>query len=178
MVEAYNRLEAQVNLLPQEIEVLPMREIEKRLFLYVIDTLWIEHLETMDYMRTGIGLRGYGQRDPLVEYKKESLRMFRELLGLIDRQVAVSIFRIGFVKPQELKAEDHSKNLKLQGASDQSSLKSPMTGDSGLEDRQVDQILKDDSHYNGQKVGRNDPCPCGATYPDGTCKKYKDCHGK
>jgi len=174
-VEQYNTLEEKINLLPQgENQLEPMRQVERQIYLQVIDSMWIEHLETMTYLRTGIGLRGYGQRDPLVEYKRDSLRLFRELLAQIDRQVAYTIFRIGFTAPQELKSEEKLKNLVLSGASE----KSAFSGDAGLEERKADKIIKDDSHYNGEKVGRNEPCPCGATYPDGTCKKFKDCHGK
>jgi len=168
-VENYNILEAQINLLPQgESPLLPMRQVERQMFLQVIDNFWIEHLETMDYLRVGIGLRGYGQRDPLVEYKRESLRLFKELLAMIDRQVAYAIFHIGFINPAELKKEDRPKNLQLKGASD----KSAFEGDEGLQERKVDKIIKDASHYNGEKVGRNDPCPCGSG------KKFKKCHGK
>ncbi|MFA6228334.1 MAG: preprotein translocase subunit SecA [Patescibacteria group bacterium] len=179
-VEEYNELEAKINMLPTDEGRLPaMRQVERGMFLRVIDTLWIEHLDTMQYLRTGIGLRGYGQRDPLVEYKKESLRMFKELVAMIDHQLAYSIYKIGFVSPEEMdQAGNKPKNIQLKGASDQSSLKSPMESDSGLTERQVDKILKDSAHYNGDKIGRNDPCPCGATYPDGKPKKYKDCHGK
>ncbi|MFA5125162.1 MAG: preprotein translocase subunit SecA [Patescibacteria group bacterium] len=179
-VEEYNELEAKINMLPVDEGQLPaMRQVERGMFLRVIDTLWIEHLDTMQYLRTGIGLRGYGQRDPLVEYKKESLRMFKELMAMIDHQLAYSIYKIGFVSPEEMnQTESRPKSVQLKGASDQSSLKSPMENDSGLAERQADKILKDSAHYNGEKVGRNDSCPCGATYPDGKPKKYKDCHGK
>jgi preprotein translocase subunit SecA len=174
-VENYNILEAQINLLPQgESPMQAMRQVERQMFLQVIDNFWIEHLETMDYLRVGIGLRGYGQRDPLVEYKRESLRLFKELLTMIDRQVAYAIFHIGFINPSELKKEEQPKNLQLKGASD----KSAFEGDQGLQERKADKIIKDTSHYNGEKVGRNDPCPCEAVYADGRPKKYKQCHGK
>ena len=174
-IEAYNDLEAQINLLDDgNQELAPMRQVERGICLRVIDSLWIEHLETMQYLRTGIGLRGYGQRDPLVEYKRESLRMFRELLGTIDRQIAYSIYKIGFVSPQEMNQEQRPKNLQLSGASE----KSAFEGDEGLQQRKADKILEDKTHFDGEKVGRNDACPCGATWPDGNPKKYKDCHGK
>lgn len=168
-VEEYNILEAKINMLPQgDSPLLPMRQVEKGIFLQIIDNMWIEHLETMSYLRTGIGLRSYGQRDPLVEYKRESLRMFKELVALIDRQVAYSIFRIGFVNPADIKTEEQPKNLQLQGASDQSAF----AGDEGLKERKADKIIKDSSHFEGEKVGRNDPCPCGSG------KKFKQCHGQ
>lgn len=70
-------------------------EVERSVLLRTIDMLWMDHLETMDYMRRGIGLRGYGQRDPLVEYKKEAYQMFNELNSLIEKQVVYSIYKIG-----------------------------------------------------------------------------------
>lgn len=173
-VEKYNQLERQLELLEVPDDSLPaMRQIERQLYLSALDNLWIEHLETMNYLRTGIGLRGYGQRDPLVEYKSESLRLFRGLLELIDRQVAYSVFKIGFVSPQEMKREERPEVI-LQGASEQSAF----SGDTGLKERNADKIIKDVSHYNGVKVGRNDPCPCGSVYPDGNRKKFKDCCGR
>lgn len=70
-------------------------EVAKGMYLRSIDQMWVDHLETMDYMRRGIGLRGYGQRDPLVEYKKEAYRMYHELLDLIRQQLVYSIYRTG-----------------------------------------------------------------------------------
>ena len=173
-VSAYNELESNINMLPAgDSELAPIRQIERQMYLHVIDTFWIEHLETMNYLRTGIGLRGYGQRDPLVEYKKESLKLFKELLGMIDRQIAYSMFKIGFTAPNEIKSTPtQSQNLQLKGASDSSSFASPMEGDSGLKERKADKIIEDKTHFDGAKVGRNDPCPCGSG------KKFKQCHGK
>ena len=99
--------------------------------------------------------------------------MFKELVAMIDHQLAYSIYKIGFVSPEEMdQTGNKPKNIQLKGASDQSSLKSPMESDSGLTERQADKILKDSAHYNGDKIGRNDPCPCGSG------KKYKRCCGR
>jgi preprotein translocase subunit SecA len=172
-VTAYNQFEEKINRLPNpQPEILPMRQIEKGMLLRIIDTLWIEHLETMQYLRTGIGLRGYGQRDPLAEYKREALKLFKELLATIDKQVAFSIFKIGLVAPQEIASEKQPQNIKLSGASKESAYHSPMEADGGIKERQADKIIKDSSHFEGKKVGRNDPCPCGSG------KKFKQCHGK
>ncbi|MEK7652880.1 MAG: preprotein translocase subunit SecA [Patescibacteria group bacterium] len=173
-VAAYNELEEKVNLLPNpQSDILPMRQVEKGILLRVIDTFWVEHLETMEYLRTGIGLRGYGQRDPLVEYKREALKMFKELLANIDKQIVYSIYKIGLVAPQEVAvAESQSKNLQFSAPSKESAMKSPMESDDGLAERKEDKIIRDSTHYDGKKVGRNDPCPCGSG------KKYKKCHGK
>lgn len=190
-VLSYNELEKKINQLAGKVvdkdgvDIEPMRRIEKGMLLRVIDTLWIEHLETMQYMRTGIGLRGYGQRDPLVEYKKEGIRLFRELLFSIDKQITYSIYKIGLPSATDMSAltgnipgEVKSNNLKFSAPSKESSQKSPMESDSGLQDRQEDKIIDDKTHFDGQKVGRNEPCPCGATKSNGEPIKYKHCHGK
>jgi len=172
-VLSYNELEKNVNMLPNpNPEILPMRQIEKGMLLRVIDSLWVDHLDAVEYLRGGIGLRGYGQRDPLVEYKREALKMFRQLLDEVDRQIAYSIYKIGMVSPDQMPLENNPKNIKLSGAQKESSFKSPMEQDAVIKDRKVDKIIKDSSHYNGEKVGRNDLCPCGSG------KKYKHCHGK
>jgi preprotein translocase subunit SecA len=142
-------------------------EVEKGVLIRSIDQLWVEHLETMDYMRRGIGLRGYGQRDPLVEYKKEAYRLFRELNDLIRKQVAYSIFKtadaINLAPDEILKiGEEENKRLKFEGA------KKTMD-DSGERIEDIRERAKDDE---GNKVGRNDLCPCGSG------KKYKKCCGK
>ena len=152
------------NLMEMEIDFL---EIEKGILIRSIDNLWVEHLETVDYLRRGIGLRGYGQRDPLVEYKKEAYHMYQDLLALIQKQVSYSIFKTGdmanFISPSIIeRAKKYSAPLKeMTKKVDMSS--SP----SGTIDLARNK-LKD---QEGNKVGRNDPCPCGSG------KKYKKCCG-
>jgi preprotein translocase subunit SecA len=172
-VQAYNKLEEAINLLPAPDPEMPaMRQLERAMLLRVIDTLWIEHLETMQYLRTGIGLRGYGQRDPLIEYKREGLRMFRELLAQVDHQVAYSIYKVGMVSPEQMQQQQAAQNLQFSAPSKESAQKSPMAADEGVEARAMDKIVKDEKHFDGQRVGRNDQCPCGSG------KKFKNCHGK
>ncbi len=152
------------------------KEIEKGILIRTIDELWVEHLETIDYLRRGIGLRGYGQRDPLVEYKKEAYLMYQDLMGLINKNVAYSIFKTGeaFVMSAERAME--SEAIKLFANKPQPKLE--FTGAQKVMHKQaeerntldlVTEKAKDDS---GEKVGRNDLCPCGSG------KKYKKCHGK
>lgn len=132
--------------------------VEKGFYLRAIDTLWIEHLDQMTYLREGIGLRGYGQRDPLVEYKKEAYTMFTELIANIQKQVVYSIYKMADVHalaPTEMK---QTKQV-LQGAQ-------KTMGTDGNPAQTVKERNDD-----GDKVGRNDPCPCGSG------KKYKKCHG-
>ena len=108
-------------------------------------------------MRTGIGLRGYGQRDPLVEYKKETYYMFNELLALIQKEVVYSIYKVG-LGIQLAPSVMQKGNMILQGAAKDANDNAIATG------------KKRDKE--GNEVGRNDPCPCGSG------KKYKKCHGK
>ncbi|MDD5043267.1 MAG: preprotein translocase subunit SecA [Patescibacteria group bacterium] len=135
--------------------------IEKNILLRAIDSLWVEHLDAMSYMRTGIGLRGYGQRDPLVEYKKESFRMYNELVAMIEKEVVYSIYKVGLAQAA-LAASPFTKNLIMSAPAKTS--ERTTKNEEGVE--------------KVKKVGRNDPCPCGATKPDGTPKKYKHCCGK
>ena len=128
-------------------------EVEKQILLRSMDMLWIDHLVAVDYLRTGIGLRGYGQRDPLVEYKKETFRMFNELLAAMQHEVVYSIFKIS-AGMQMAPSVMQKNNLKYSGP-----------------EVEVSDINTKIKNEQGDKVGRNDPCPCGSG------KKYKKCHG-
>lgn len=138
-------------------------EIETAVLLRSIDELWMDHLEVMDYMRRGIGLRGYGQRDPLVEYKKEAFRLFNELTTLIQKQVVYSIYKIGglqnFIIP----------GINFNNVTMSAPAKTMGEGSSSTTQVFTERKMKDAA---GNKVGRNDLCPCGSG------KKYKRCHGK
>ncbi len=140
-----------------------MRFLEKAVYLRVIDTWWIEHLEAIDSLKEGIGLRGYGQREPLVEFKKEAYGLYEQLIAGIERDVANTIFKVQLIKtPQE--------NTQMKAQKEE--LKTPVTeGKKYSENPQAVQ--------QGSKVGRNDPCPCGAVDPNtGRPKKFKKCCGK
>lgn len=134
--------------------------IERAVILRAMDMLWIDHLAAMTALRTGIGLQGYGQRDPLIEYKKEGYNMFQHLLGSINSEITQTFFKyakhaVDMKVQAELGRSVFQKaGLILQGAQKTST---PAGSNSeGLSDN---------------KVGRNDPCPCGSG------KKYKKCHG-
>ncbi len=140
-----------------------MSDVEKAILLHASDTLWVEHLDSMDHLRHGIGLQGYGQRDPLVEYKREAYRMFNELLAMIDKQVASTIFKIQLVQ-EVSRLEEQTK----------------VRGQSGLyfsgpaKDAVADSTAGQPSNPDADKfknVGRNDLCPCGSGL------KFKKCHG-
>lgn len=127
-------------------------ETLRRIALHVTDNLWVEHLETMDYTRSSVNLRAYGQREPLIEYKKEGLHLFKEMEVMFREQV-VSLVKTMNVGPDPV-AEVVEETPKL------------ILSTSGKEE--PDAKTK---RNEGPKVGRNDPCPCGSG------KKYKKCHG-
>lgn len=163
--KAYDGLEVQVNeaLAAGGHDDTSYHRIVKGMMLRAIDTLWVEHLDSMDHLRTGIGLRGYGQRDPLIEYKREAYRMFNDLMASITKKVVYSVFKIGVAR-QAAQGLMERKGVKLSA---------PAKGGGGV------QASAGKSGSAGEKkVGRNEPCPCGAKRPDGTPKKYKHCHGK
>jgi len=134
-------------------------ETARLIILQTIDMFWVEHLEMMDYMRSSVNLRAYGQRDPLVEYKKEGLTMFKQMEIGIEEQMFQLIPKIGEgmkLSGEEKKLNEIHENAKVIGDSDKSNL-----------------VAENKNRGNdGQKIGRNDPCPCGSG------KKYKKCHGK
>jgi len=151
------------------------QQVEKAVLLRSIDMLWVEHLEAMDHMRAGIGLRGYGQRDPLIEYKKEAYILYNELNNLIQKQVVYSIFKVAdlgnFAAPAfktgPIKYSAPVKEME-KGSSQFAGFKKAGAEKTATVDL-VHEKVKDAS---GQKVGRNDPCPCGSG------KKFKKCCGK
>lgn len=132
-----------------------MREYEKLVMLQVIDNQWKDHLLTMDHLKEGIGLRAYGQRDPLVEYKKEAYYAFESMLDRIEEEIVRYLM---LLEPQVQKEEK-----KVERRERQYNYSAP---DKGAERKGLTIVKK------GKKVGRNDPCPCGSG------KKYKKCCGK
>lgn len=150
------RLEARV----QELGADTMHNLEKAATVRAIDTLWMDHLDTMDYLRTGIGLRGYGQRDPLVEYQKEGYELFQKLIAAIKSSIIDVVFRAQAVREE-----------RLQGHAQHESVTAPHRIGQPTAGAQPnpESVLTHNPHKN---VGRNDPCPCGSG------KKFKKCHGK
>jgi preprotein translocase subunit SecA len=139
--------------------------IAKILLLQSIDTFWVDHLEIMDYTRSSVNLRAYGQRDPLVEYKKEGLRLFREMNEAVNDQILKILPNIGAgaYQRQEQELQQTQKHMILAGG--------------GTEDKDGNKENVIVVGQKSDKVGRNDPCPCGAKKADGTPIKYKHCHG-
>ncbi len=136
----------------QELGSELMRYLEKMLLLQVIDHHWKDHLLGMDHLRDGIGLRGYGQKDPLIEYKREGFDMFSTMMDRIKSDVLERMFRVQAVRGEQPPPVQAPPPPRLVlNRSDEPALQS--------------------AHRPADKVGRNDPCPCGSG------KKYKKCHG-
>jgi preprotein translocase subunit SecA len=142
-----------------------MREMERFLCLTVIDRLWKEQLYNMDDLRSSIGLRSYGQRDPLVEYKAEGYYMFENMMGSVTEEIATGIFRITSLHAgAEITQDTSSQQTVHQSVSALS--EEPLAQDMPSAPASKPMPIKKDV-----RVGRNDPCPCGSG------KKYKKCCG-
>ena len=139
----------------QGIDPNMMRQLEKMIMLQVVDNLWKDHLLGMDHLKDGVGLRGYAQKNPLTEYKKEGFEMFGRMMHQIREGVTEYLFKVQIEEGSEFSAEQNQskKVVEHRGASSEES--KPLT------------VRRDD-----KKVGRNDPCHCGSG------KKFKKCHGK
>jgi preprotein translocase subunit SecA len=134
-----------------------LRWLERHILLDIVDAQWKDHLLTLDHLKEGIGLRGYGQKDPLVEFKKEAFILFEDMMNRIDTESARFLFLMQPARPQEeakqieQRQRRQQQNLQFQAGPAQAEAPKPVRA--------------------GAKVGRNDPCPCGSG------KKYKKCHG-
>lgn len=191
-----------------------MRQIERWVTLTAIDNLWMEHLDAIDDLREGIGLRGYAQRDPLVEYKNEAFSMFERLISQIDYEITHRLYRAqvqlapgqASPTPPQIQPMVESSPLTQAPRGDardpQSKLlvrsevagREPLAGSASQDPDLLSSLIKKDSKLvqaaNSQlakraqnpsgvklsKLGRNDPCWCGAMKSDGTPKKFKHCH--
>lgn len=136
-------------------------EIERIIYLQTLDTLWREHLYAMDTLKTGISLRGYNQKDPLVEYKKESYGLFMELIEQVKTQAIKTLHIIQIKEPESTKAQTQEVLSDLAQTS----------GELHYNSQAIEQNLTQED-FGQKKIARNDPCPCGSG------KKYKLCHGK
>jgi preprotein translocase subunit SecA len=161
MVAAYREKEAQAG-----VEV--VRHFEKAVMLQVLDTAWKEHLGAMDYLRQGIGLRGYAQKDPRQEYKKEAFAMFETMLDRIKHEVISVLTRVQVRAESDVAAVEEQRRSSAQmnfRHADASAIAAEAEPDGDKGDHQP-------FTREGRKVGRNEPCPCGSG------RKYKQCHGK
>ncbi len=134
-------------------------ETFRRIVLYVTDLLWVEHLETMEYLRSSVNLRAYGGRDPLTEYQGEGLRRFRDMEAIFRAQVTELIGTISLQEGGQAPAEEPISNMSTLHASHEEVFDGATSAEPN-------------APQGGTKVGRNDPCPCGSG------KKFKHCHGQ
>ncbi len=137
-----------------------MRDLERIVLLSVVDTKWRDHIDAMDQLRNGIGLRAYGNRDPVMEYKKESFEMFDEMTSAIQHETLKTLFRIVVKNVTEMPGQRRKEpeNMKVNRTSDGVVINEPAKASAPAVAKKV--------------PGRNDPCPCGSG------KKYKNCCGR
>ena len=149
-----------------------MRHFEKSVMLQVLDNSWKEHLTAMDYLRKGIHLRGYAQKDPKQEYKREAFDMFTSLLDHIKYEVTRILFRVQVRQEEDIQAMDEQmqapREMRFEHA--EVSALGEYDPEAAIEEKPVTPTQP--FIREGNKVGRNDPCPCGSG------KKFKQCHGK
>ncbi|RMH94232.1 preprotein translocase subunit SecA [Lysobacter pythonis] len=152
-----------------------MRMLEKHFMLNVLDQNWKEHLARMDYLRQGIHLRGYAQKQPKQEYKKEAFELFSEMLETVKREVTTLLARVRIRDQEEVDAIEAEERRLAEAAQRRMQFQHPNMGGYGADEEAADRLGATD-FADGQaalpKVGRNDPCPCGSG------KKYKHCHGQ
>src|SRR5215471_15480573 len=165
-----------------------LRRVERDVMLQIVDTQWKDHLYSLDHLKEGIGLRGYGQRDPLVEYKKESFELFQAMKDRVDQETVRFLWRVRFTEepPPARRAARPKAPLILSGPGEEpvpafaggvrSSAATAPAPSRPAGNRQPARVGGDDAvvktvRRDEPKVGRNDPCPCGSG------KKYKKCHG-
>jgi preprotein translocase subunit SecA len=174
-----------VNILHEEYrlkeEELPdpkiLRDVEKRIYLHVIDSLWMEHIDQMTHLRESVSLRGYGQRDPLMEYKQDAYQAFKKLLDSVQHNTINTIFKvqINLEAPPVPQQRSPAENMRTNEDAIESNITdAKFRRKSSSAESAVAQRISAGSE-SAQKiavVGRNDPCPCGSG------KKYKKCHGR
>ena len=163
-----------------------LRHLERMVFLQIIDSKWKDHLYAMDNLREGIGLRAYGQRDPLIEYKREGFSMFQAMVESIKSEAVSTLFKIQPAKTEKFKGIFSSLSQELLHPEVERFKKPPAAAPSDLQAIEPGHgsgtpqgVSRPTPSKNYPKVGRNDPCPCGKIDPaTGKPIKYKKCHGR
>ncbi|TCZ84583.1 preprotein translocase subunit SecA [Lysobacter sp. N42] len=153
----------------QQLGAETMRMLEKHIMLNVLDQNWKEHLARMDYLRQGIHLRGYAQKQPKQEYKKEAFELFSNMLEKVKREVVTMLARVRIRTEEEIAQEEAAARAALEAQARQMQFQHPGSGGLGA-DEEAAQAL--DAGAVPVNIGRNDPCPCGSG------RKYKHCHGQ
>ena len=154
--EVYEAKEKELGLMPDGVPV--MRELERVIMLRVVDEYWMEHIDAMSELRRGIGLRGYGNIKPIDAYKHEGLDMFETMISGMREEVVRRVYMARVRANESVQRKSVVKNASTNVGGDASVKKQPVR--------------------RAQKIGRNDPCPCGKLRPNGLPMKYKDCCGR
>ncbi len=153
-----------------------LRDVEKRIYLHIIDSLWMEHIDQMTHLRESVSLRGYAQRDPLMEYKQEAFQMFRKLLDSIQHNVINTLFKVQInieLPPERQDKAEQVKNLRTNEDEIEGNITDAKFRQKGSAESAVAQKISAGAKPKPKtpEAGRNEPCPCGSG------KKYKKCHG-
>lgn len=150
----------------QAVSPAVMRNFEKSVMLQTLDTLWKEHLAAMDHLRQGIHLRGYAQKNPKQEYKRESFELFEDLLESLKSDVITVLSKVRVQQQEEVERMEAQRRAQAEEAARHAQAQHA-SADAAEQDESNQPMVRDE-----RKVGRNEPCPCGSG------KKYKQCHGQ
>jgi preprotein translocase subunit SecA len=155
-----------------------LRWLERRIILDIVDTQWKDHLLSLDHLKEGIGLRGYGQKDPLVEFKKEAFNLFEEMMARIDNETVRFLFLVQVQRGEGPEAGRGAHAEPQQPRTPPTPVLDALESKRRRAERDLQMISGGMQQAEaprpiraGAKVGRNEPCPCGSG------KKYKKCHG-
>ncbi|MDW3642161.1 SEC-C metal-binding domain-containing protein, partial [Vibrio sp. 1291-1] len=148
-----------------------LRNFEKSVMLQTLDTLWKEHLAAMDHLRQGIHLRGYAQKNPKQEYKRESFELFEGLLEALKTDVITVLSRVRVQQQEEVERMEEQRRAQAEEAARRAQAQHA-AAENQLADGEESEGSNQPVVRDERKVGRNEPCPCGSG------KKYKQCHGQ
>jgi preprotein translocase subunit SecA len=149
-----------------------MRAVEKHFLLRVLDTQWRDHLANMDYLRQGIHLRGYAQKQPKQEYKREAFELFSQMLDRVKQETISILARVRLQGEDEVARMEQQQQAQARQQQQAMAFQHPDTGNYGVDEEAEQAQAMAAAAANLPKVGRNDPCPCGSG------KKFKQCHGQ
>ena len=148
-----------------------LRNFEKSVMLQTLDGLWKEHLAAMDHLRQGIHLRGYAQKNPKQEYKRESFELFEGLLDVLKTDVVTILSKVRVQQQEEVEKMEAQRQAQAEEAARRAQTQHAVA-ENQLADDEAEAVSPQTVVRDERKVGRNEPCPCGSG------KKYKQCHGK
>ncbi len=176
--EEYNEREKTLPDYEKENGSIMLRQLERAVYLRTLDTLWMEHIDNMAHLRDAVALRGYSQKDPLIEYKQEAFRMFAELLANIRSNTANTLFKIEFRQAERAPVQI-AQRQPARMITNEDQIERVLGGERNLQEELSENpvVVKAGGSHQAAgsaqpQVGRNDPCPCGSG------KKFKKCHGR